>query len=119
MDKCHVSEFGEPPFVKEGWMRTNADITPDWESATMEAFGHDTDVNEIVARFERTGMMPTDPRGIAPQFGDVTELQGDLTELINRARGVMQEATDFASRWKPAEPAPIPAPESVVEPAAS
>ena len=53
------------------------------ESQTDTSFGNDTDVNKIVARFARTGEIPE----VGNQnFADVTGLQGDLTDLMEKTR---------------------------------
>lgn len=48
---------------------------------TDQSQGNDTNVNNIVERFARTGVLPAPNQGAA-QYGDVTALQGDLTEII-------------------------------------
>ena len=54
-----------------------------------DSHGNDTDVNKIVARFQRTGIMP--PPSIQPIYDDVTALQGDLTEIIQKGREAAEE----------------------------
>lgn len=68
--------------------RTPIDFTG-VQSVTDKSAGNDTDVNHIVARFQRTGIMP-EPRGEA-QYCDVTGLQKDLTELISDSNKAMAE----------------------------
>lgn len=49
-----------------------------------------TDINNIVNRFQRTGSMPT---GKGPGvYEDVTLLQGDLTDVINRSKDIVEKA---------------------------
>ena len=61
------------------------------ESMTDTSFGNDTNINRIIARFKR------DPDAIPPQdptnlhYEDVTGLQGDLTETIQRAKDAQKE----------------------------
>lgn len=62
------------------------------ESTTDTSFGNDTDVNNIIKRFHRTGVMP-EPRGEG-QYADVTGLQGDLTEQINKSREAIAELNE-------------------------
>ncbi len=71
------------PKVRQPLSRTRS-ITDMGENPmkTDTSQGNDTDVNRIVARFARTGTLPNNTR--EPQYGDVTELQGDLTELIQK-----------------------------------
>lgn len=69
------------------------------ESATDTSMGNDTDINNIVARFDRTGILPS--ATTQPIYADVTALQGELTELINEARDVQQRSQEFIEKWKP------------------
>lgn len=59
------------------------------ESKTDTSFGNDTDVNNIVARFARTGQLPP-PQG-QPQYADVTGLQQDLTTIIQKGKDAQKE----------------------------
>ena len=61
------------------------------ESQTDSSFGNDTDVNNIVERFARTGQFPGAVNPLEPQYGDVTGLQQPLTELIERGRQAAEE----------------------------
>ncbi|AXH77718.1 MAG: internal scaffolding protein [Microviridae sp.] len=70
------------------------------EPSVVQHSHHDqTDINLIVARFQRDGYFP--PNNTNPQYADVTPLQGDLTELHNRSAQQLQEADQFAAQWKP------------------
>lgn len=51
---------------------------------THQSFKGECDVNQIVARYQRTGELPPNPRGLTPQYVDVTPFQHDYTELHNR-----------------------------------
>lgn len=55
------------------------------ESRTQQSHKDSSDVNHIVERFQRTGEMPPNPRGLEPLYLDVTHLQADLTEAYNNA----------------------------------
>lgn len=60
------------------------------ESRTQMADQASCDVNMIMARFQRTGILP---EGKGPgQYGDVTDLQKDLTESIEKSRQVIADA---------------------------
>ena len=68
---------------------------------TDTSLGNDTDVNRIVERFARTGSLPENPSTTEPQYGDITNLQGDLTELIEKgqqAKKSLQELKDNEKR---------------------
>ncbi|AXH73079.1 MAG: internal scaffolding protein [Microviridae sp.] len=79
-------------------------------SMTDTSHGNDTDVNKIVARFERTGVLPQPTE--EPQYGDCTPFARDLTELLNEAEDIQARATDFIEKWSPPEVPPdlIPTP---------
>ena len=70
------------------------------ESATDDSFGNDTDINRLVERFTRTGIMPTADR--PAQYADVSGLQNKgLDELIqeaNKTLAELQEAQAEADR---------------------
>lgn len=78
------------PVVKKPWQRTRqfADLE-DQIKKTDDSQGNDTDVNNIVARFARTGQLP--PSTAEPFYGDVSNLQGDLTEIIQRGEDAKAE----------------------------
>lgn len=63
------------------------------KSKTDRSSGNDTDINNIVARFQRTGVMPP-PTG-EPHYGDVSSLQGELTDLIARGEAARQELQEL------------------------
>lgn len=54
-------------------------------SRTSQADKGASDVNLIVARFQRTGELPPNPRGLEGRYEDVTGLQEDLTDAYNKA----------------------------------
>lgn len=58
------------------------------ESMTHQSHHDGCDVNQIMARYSRTGEMPPGRPG---QFADVSNLQGDLTTLIEKARETSAE----------------------------
>lgn len=51
------------------------------EKVTDDSHGNDTEINKIIARFKRSGELPPGMDG-QPQYGDCSELQGDLTAII-------------------------------------
>lgn len=69
------------------------------ESKVDASQGNDTDINKVVERFTRTGVLPEPTR--PPQYIDCTDLQGDLTEMLEKARHVQQVAQDFIEQWSP------------------
>jgi len=68
-----------------------------YPSETIDSAGNDTDINVIMQRFERTGILP--PATVEPRYEDVVELQGDLTELYQKSREALEIANRFAESW--------------------
>ncbi|AXH74678.1 MAG: internal scaffolding protein [Microviridae sp.] len=95
-----VPGCGTQPRVRPPWCRARSLTINNEPSMTQESHFDSTDVNAIVARFERTGLMPENVN--AAQYGDVTGLQEhELTELINKARSNKTTAEEFIKNWKP------------------
>lgn len=77
------------PEIRKPWHTGKAETIPFPEKGKTDAsFGNDTDVNKIVARFARTGMLPEGQQG---QYEDVTALQGDLAQMICDSRNALNE----------------------------
>lgn len=81
------------PEVRRPWARVRTRTVLDPVSKTHQSFRDACDVNNIVARYERTGELP--PARHNPTYGDVVALQGDLTDKVNRSREVISSTTDF------------------------
>lgn len=60
------------------------------DSKTHQSHAEACDINHIIRRFDRTGVLSPETR--PAQFHDVTALQGDLTERINQSREVLDTA---------------------------
>lgn len=60
------------------------------ESLTHQSHAESCDINNIIRRFDNTGILPPSTR--EPQYADVTGLQGDLTERINESRETLDAA---------------------------
>lgn len=63
------------------------------DSRTETSHAEATDINFIVNRFARTGQLPPPRR--EPFYGDVTGLQGDLTERLEWANQIIGEAVQY------------------------
>lgn len=61
------------------------------ESATDRSHRDAVNINNIIARFDRTGILPG-PGSRVAQYGDVTHLQGDLTEMLEFSRTTLDSA---------------------------
>lgn len=66
---------------------------------TDTSHGNDTDVNKIIARFERTGILPQPTQ--QPAYADCTPFNRDLTELIGDSEDIQARAKDFIEKWSP------------------
>lgn len=71
------------------------------QSATDTSHGNHVDVNTIIARFARTGELP--PARRAPQYGDVTALQGDLTESYSKSQADIATFRQDADNYRAAK----------------
>lgn len=87
----HVEEMREAFRIRQPYEREAVKTPMPRYTKTLQGLQEEVDVNNIMARFERDGIMPT---GRGPgQYGDVTELQkGDLTDRINFSRDVLEQA---------------------------
>lgn len=105
--------------MRQWWERESYPTINNEPSATDTSHGNETDINRIMERFDRDGILP--PMQGEPVYMDVTDLQGDLTEMYNEAQETLQTARDFVSTWnpdaKPTEPtnAPDTPPGAVLE----
>jgi len=72
------------PYIRKQWERVRTPTIFTGETKVQATSGNDTDVNSIMARFTRTGQLP--PATSEPQYADVTALQEDLTEILERGR---------------------------------
>lgn len=72
----------------------------DGDSKTMQSHAESADVNYIVNRYQRTGELPQNPRGLEGRYEDVTGLQKDLTEAYNDS---IETIDDFYAEQAKAE----------------
>lgn len=68
-------------------------------SRTHQSHAASVDVNNIVERYLRTGVLPPD-QGV-PMYGDVSMLNAPLGELLQRADDVLSRARAFQATWQP------------------
>lgn len=80
----------QKPAIKKPWERERKITDLEGQQSKVDrSHGNDTDVNKIVARFSRTGVLPGNPE--AAQYADVTNLQEDLTDLMERVKTATAE----------------------------
>lgn len=85
-----VDDGFDTPVPWNARLRVPYQHPPGTVSATDDSFGNEVNVNTIIARFARTGELP--PARREAQYMDVTELQGDLTELHNKSQDTISTA---------------------------
>lgn len=78
------------PVVRHPYSRLRVTVRSDLASRTQQSHKDQCDINKILRRFDNTGELPPPTR--EAQYGDVTGLQGDLTERINTSREVLDQA---------------------------
>ncbi|AXH75143.1 MAG: internal scaffolding protein [Microviridae sp.] len=79
--------------------RTRVQSVNNEPSMTDASQGNDTDVNTIIARFDRTGVLPLPTQ--EPQYADCVPFNRDLTELLNEAQDIQARAQNFIEQWSP------------------
>jgi len=83
------------PYIRSPYTRVRVQFATVGESKTHQAHAESCDVNNIISRYERTGVLP--PARSVPQYADVTGLQGDLTDLHARAQDTIQTADSYVA----------------------
>lgn len=78
--------------VREAHIRMRVPFVVTGESLTTQSHADSCDINKVMARFDRTGALPEGRQG--GQYADVTHLQSDFTELVNKSRAVSAEVRD-------------------------
>ncbi|AZL82977.1 internal scaffolding protein [Apis mellifera associated microvirus 10] len=70
------------------------------EDATDQTHAESVDVNSIIRKYKRTGVLPPPRPGRVPQYADVTGLQdGTLTEQLQRAREARAAVAEARQRF--------------------
>lgn len=98
-----VDENGVLKRFKSSYDRQRVVTVIEGESMTHQDHAESCNINVIVNQFSRTGVIPPDPRGRVPQYGDVSHLNEDLTSLINVARDGNSAKDAIVSKRKAAE----------------
>lgn len=89
----------EKPLPRSPNSRTRYITTVEGPSATDTSHGNDTDINKIVARFDRTGQLPDGKNN--GQYVDCTPFNRDLTDLLDHAQDIQTRAKEFIEQWSP------------------
>lgn len=69
------------------------------ESMTHQSHASSCDINNIIKRFDNTGLLPSGSR--EGQYADVTPLQGDFTDIINRSKELIEDYDRFRASYIP------------------
>lgn len=77
-------------FVLRSWESHRHQFYPAGESRTVQSERDLTDINNLVSKYQRTGQLP--PSTKSAQYGDVSELNRPLGELIQESRDVLDVA---------------------------
>lgn len=77
-----VDSFVRPPFS-----RLRVQVVPVGDSLTLQSEASACDINEIIARYDQSGFLPA--ARMEPQYGDVSELNGDFGELLNKSMAAL------------------------------
>jgi len=107
-EQIEVPSEKQRPTIKKPWQRSRLIVDLEGQEFKVDtSFGNDTDVNNIVQRFQRTGVMPNEEQKARGQYADVTNLQEDLTGLLDRVETAKAEMTaaENALQQKQAEQA--------------
>jgi len=118
----HLKRKTGPILVRDRFNTIRSTTQFNGESKTQASKGNETDVNAIMARFTRTGILP--PVTEQPQYADVTDLQQDLQEILQTGKEA-QTRLEFLqaeaqkrikaqqqNETEPAPPEPEPEPSS-------
>lgn len=71
--------------IRKPFERIRVQTIVEGESMTVRSHLDECNINKLVERFHRTGVLP--PATEEPQYGDVSDLQGKtLTELANKSQ---------------------------------
>lgn len=90
------------PYIRKPWERVRVSVVTDTPTMTQQSHRDQTDVNAIIARFDRTGELP--PNASVPQYGDVSDLNRPYDELIQMSTDIINIAEEFQANWTPPEP---------------
>lgn len=90
------SDVFQPGYCRHPRERFRIVTVIDGESRTHQSHADSCDIHKIIARFDRTGVLP--PGRGEGTFADVSDLQGeDLTTLIERSNDTRSKVEGFLS----------------------
>lgn len=86
------------PMIRGPFSRFRVRFNCVGESMTHQSHAESCDINRIIDRYDRTGQLPTGR--VQGVYDDVTSLQVDLTDAVNRSREVRSETDKFVKSRK-------------------
>lgn len=81
------------PYIRKPYERHRVQTPIVGESMTHQAHAVTCDINNIIRKFDNTGVLP--PAQHQGQYADVTGLQGDLTQAYNDAKETIDTSSKF------------------------
>lgn len=91
--------FDVPPVVRHPFSRVKVSVKL-VGGKTHQSFKASCCVNRIMQSIERTGVIPPDPLGRVPNYGDVSHLNLPLDQLIARQREVGDKLVKYTADQK-------------------
>lgn len=79
-----------PHRTLRSWESERHETYVEGDSRTVQSHKDQTDINNIVARYDRTGTLPEGR--MQPQYGDVSELNKPLDQAIQESRDNLDSA---------------------------
>jgi hypothetical protein len=90
-DTGELVKLGCKPYVRPYWARVRKQKFNTQPTMTDNAHKDLTDINNVVKRYLRTGALPATPNK-QEMYEDITHMQGEFTEVINRGKELMEKA---------------------------
>lgn len=91
--KADKADFRD--YIRGAWDRVRFPEFPEGETMTQQHHKDLTDINHIVARYDRTGQLP---QGRVGQYGDVSGLNAPLQELVSASQNTIRTADSYLAQ---------------------
>lgn len=69
------------------------------ETMTQQSHKDSVNVNKIISRYDRTGILPQNP--YSPVYGDVSAFARPFQEALDASGVTIEQAREFANSWEP------------------
>lgn len=87
-------------FVRHPMARVHCRVFCGGESKTEQSHKTVVDINRMMSQAERHGVIPIDPRGRVPNYGDVSHLNLPFDELLKRTRDTNERIVKYTREEK-------------------